>query len=106
MACRHMAPAHFLELRFDCGADGDSYAAAGVKPATGRGMNGAGDIAFQKYSFALCRRVGNRDCAEQRLRIWMEHVIVDLTLITDFQYFPQIHNRYTVGNMFHDGQIV
>jgi hypothetical protein len=72
---------YFIEMRFLLTADILGIEAAGVKAASGWGIDWAGDISFEDYPVPGNGGVGYGRCRKESLGIRVERSLVDLFAI-------------------------
>ena len=66
-----MSSADVPEQRFFIFTPFDGNGTPGMEPASGRRVDGAGNIAGEYYSLFLGLRVGKRDGGKEHLGVWM-----------------------------------
>ncbi len=83
-----------------------AFRTPGVKPAAGRNIRWARDIAFQNYTLSSLARIGFRYRRQQRFGVWMKRAAKESFGFGLLYDYPQVHNRYTVGEVVNHMQIV
>src|SRR5947207_12901864 len=91
------------ECRLFLGADRLRLPAARPEAAAGRRVRRARDIALEHDPLALAplRRLFDRYRREQRLRIRMRRLVVDLLLVADLDNLAAIYHGHAVGHVPH-----
>ena len=59
------------------------------------------DASLKQNSFSFCRRIRNRNCGKQCLRIRMHRIAVNFLFFSDLHEIAEIHNADTVTDVFH-----
>src|SRR5439155_14785267 len=80
--------------------------AAGVEVAAGRRADGARHVAFQEDPLALDLRVRDGHGREERLRVGMTGVRVEILGPGDLHDLPQVHDGDPGRDVLDDGQVV
>ena len=80
--------------------------AAGVEMAAFRRVHRARHVALQADPLALHLRVRHRHGGEQRLRVGVLRVAVEIAGPGEFDDAAEIHHRDAVGDVLHHGEIV
>ena len=80
--------------------------ATGMEFTAQRRVCRRGNIPFENDALALFVRVGIGHGGKQCVGIRVHGMIEDFILIAEFDHRTQIHDADTVGNVFHDRQIV
>ena len=78
----------------------------GVKPATGRRVDGAGHVAFEDQSLADHGGIRHRRGREQGLGIRVKGGSVQGPAVGQFHNFSQVHHRHPVAHMLHHRQVM
>src|SRR3990172_13000678 len=101
-------PADITPLRKDLRADLNGNGATGMEDAPRRGVQRAGHVTLEDDALppGLYLRVWNGDRGEQCLGIGMKRVIVQLCTPRDFHQFAEIHDRDTVTDVAHHGEVM
>src|ERR1044072_1143730 len=96
----------FAEVGVYLGAVGDGVGAACVEAAAGGRVDGRGHVALEHDAVALARGVWDGDGGEQRARVGVERVRVELFGGRDLDDAPQVHDGDAVGDVLDDGEAV
>ena len=94
------------QFRFLAAADRFGIKAAGVETASGRGVDGGGDVARQYNASFFVRGVRYGCGREQGLGIRVHGGVVKGGCIGDLDQFAQVHHRHAVTDVLDDIQIV
>ena len=107
MAGGEVAVAVRRERRLGRAADLGRVAAAGVEPAAGRRVGGAGHVALEHDPLAP-REVGIRDRhrREQRLRVGMHRRRADVLRRPDLDHLAEVHDGDPVGDLADHREVV
>ena len=100
-------PAHAIRGRPRGRCRSRSGSACG-KLQPGGGAIGLGHVARQDQPLAaaLDRGVGDRDCGDQRLRVRVQRVVVELVRRGQLNDLAQVHHRDAVADVTHDREVV
>ena len=101
-----MSVIHFIPLRCLCFAAFHAFWTSGMEFAACRRLVGGRDTSLQQNSFSFCRRIRNRNCRKQCLRIRMHRIAVNFLFFSDFHEITEIHNADTVTDVFHNAQVM
>ena len=96
----------FFEGRFFDRTNVDRHGTARVKAAALGRMERAGHIALQDNAVPFVTRVRDRNGREQRLRIRVQRLAIEIFTGSQFNHFPQVHHGDTVRDVFHHAQVV
>lgn len=95
-------------LRSPLAAMDARFGAAAGKPAAGRGIDRTWDVPFEHHplSGSLLDRIDDRDGREQRFRIRMTRVVIQLVASRHFDDGSKIHHRDPFTDILYHIQIV
>ena len=105
MAGHPVAAPHVLQNRGLLRADGLGEGTPGVEPASGRGINGAGDIPLDAALLLLPGQPGVRqgNAPQKADGVGVQGVAVDLRGLAHLHQLPQIHHSHIVGHIADHG---
>ena len=84
-----------------------SHVAACAELASGRGIDGAGDISFEDDPLLISRAFLSRgDGGQKSHSIGMTRIIEYGLLVSKLNYIAQIHNGYAVGDELNDRKVM
>ena len=101
-----MSVIHFIPLRRLCFAAFHTFWTSGMEFAACRRLVGGWDASLKQNSFSFCRRIRNRNCGKQCLRIRMHRIAVNFLFFSDLHEIAEIHNADTVTDVFHNAQVM
>src|SRR5688500_15664137 len=103
MSWRYLAP-----IRYDLATLVNRDRAARVEDTAPRRPQGARHVTGKDDAFALSlqRRVRDRYCGEQRLRVWVQWVVVDLVAVGKLHQLAEVHDGDPVADVAHDCEVV
>ena len=96
----------FEQFRFFFRAFLNSYGTSWVEATASWGICGTWNVAFQNYASSMIGRVGNRDCHEESLSVWMKLLLEKLVSSTDLCDLSDIHDCYSIADVFDHAQVV
>jgi len=88
------------------GADLEPESTAWMESAARRRIDGAWDLPLQGENLAPDLGIGNGYRGEQKNRVGVAGMRVDLMALRNLHDLPQIHHRHAVGDVLHHVQIV
>ena len=105
-ASHPMARAGFFEFRLSLRTLRHSNRTTCMESATLRRIKRAGHIPFQDGTVTLDFGMRNRDGRHQSLCIRMQWFAIKRITSSEFNHLAKIHNRHTVGDVFHHAQVM
>ena len=96
----------FLKLRFLLPADFFSIGTARVKAAGRRRIDGIRHVPCEDDPLSARIRIGDGNRREQRFCVRMEGAVEQLSRIAELDQLAQVHDRYAVGHVLHNQQVV
>ena len=96
----------FYEPGFFCFALVLCIGTAHVKFASGWGVGGVWDIAFEGDALALVVGIGDGNGGQESRRVGVKGILIEALGCGDFNDLTEVHDCNAVGDVFHDAEVV